>query len=547
MPPLSPAALGEYRNLYTQSTADPFALTPLLTLTNAVPTCPPGIGISGLKTSYAGASADLAHLFFGVNDALTGDATGTCGQANLYESAAGSLRSVNVLPAGGRSVPGAVFGSGALLKSGNPNNPVAVVTHAISEDGSKAFFTGADGRLYVRLDGVRTLEVPSPDNCASATPLASRTCFLTASADGSRVLLSNGLILALNGQATAYEPVVDLAQGKGGFQGLAGQSEDLTAAYFVDTSVLTGSEGNGLGAVAIAGGNNLYAWTNGLIRFVAVLSPSDSNTEVGDWTASPAVRTAEASPNGRWLAFQSVSSLTGYENSGVREAFIYGSQANVLTCASCNSSGARPVGPATLRRLSGAEGALPQPRYLNDMGRLYFDSGDHLVPSDTNGQVEDVYEYEPSGVGSCVQPGHCVSLISTGRGSTDSNFLTMDESGDNVFFTTRDQIVPADKDEAIDLYDARVGGGFPEAPAPSECRGEACQQAAAPPAPVTPSSSGVPGEESAKTPVKCKKNQVKRKGSCVKKKPHKKHKARHKKARKKSTKTKSHGNKGGNR
>jgi hypothetical protein len=52
----------------------------------------------------------------------------------------------------------------------------------------------------------------------------------------------------------------------------------------------------------------------------------------------------------------------------------------------------------------------------------------------------------------------------------------MDEGGANVFFTTRDRLVPADTDELLDLYDAREGGGFPGASgtAGSECGDEAC-------------------------------------------------------------------------
>jgi hypothetical protein len=53
----------------------------------------------------------------------------------------------------------------------------------------------------------------------------------------------------------------------------------------------------------------------------------------------------------------------------------------------------------------------------------------------------------------------------------------MDENGENVFFTTRERLAPGDTDELIDVYDARVGGGFAgegEAKV-SECQGEACQ------------------------------------------------------------------------
>ena len=44
--------------------------------------------------------------------------------------------------------------------------------------------------------------------------------------------------------------------------------------------------------------------------------------------------------------------------------------------------------------------ALYQSRYLSNNGRLFFDSADSLVAADVNGK-EDVYEFEPAGVGGC--------------------------------------------------------------------------------------------------------------------------------------------------
>ena len=74
---------------------------------------------------------------------------------------------------------------------------------------------------------------------------------------------------------------------------------------------------------------------------------------------------------------------------------------------------------------------------------------------------------------------------------------------------------------AIDVYDARVGGGFPLPPSAVPCFGDACQPL--PPEPDDPT----PGTERSKTsgnlptpppkkPLKCKKNQVKKFGKCVK-------------------------------
>ena len=107
---------------------------------------------------------------------------------------------------------------------------------------------------------------------------------------------------------------------------------------------------------------------------------------------------------------------------------------------------------------------------------MFFDSVDALVPRDSNGTV-DVYEYEPPQSegqppsNDCsvpsptysAQSGGCVDLISSGTSPEESEFLDASEAGDDVFFLTGAQLVPADLDTALDIYDARVGGAVSEA------------------------------------------------------------------------------------
>ena len=101
-----------------------------------------------------------------------------------------------------------------------------------------------------------------------------------------------------------------------------------------------------------------------------------------------------------------------------------------------------------------------QQRYLLDDGRLFFQSSDALVAQASNGR-QNVYEYEPGGVGSCSSGASCVSLISTGTSSENSYFLDAGESGRDVFIITRQQLVAQDGDEALDVYDARSMAGSP--------------------------------------------------------------------------------------
>jgi hypothetical protein len=629
-PALTREAPAEYQNLFEQPTENRLAVRPILT---ATPPNRPPADPGGFKFEYVGATADHSRVFLQANDALT-DATpyapaavdGGATKFNLYEWNGGQLRLVNVQPGNGVTIPGAALGSGLLRSTTQP--PAADLSHAISSDGTHVFWTqegtGPEaGSLFARItrgESAETVKLPGPGNCKASVPQVQRVCFLTASADGSKVLLSNGQVDEMNEATGAYEVGVDLTSGTGGFQGVLGQSEDLSHIYFVVgpstgtgnltsgsatvTNVQTTSgafaagqnivgagipagaaivavgagtlqlsapatatgenvplsaqglptdgEENGEGAKAEPDGYNLYSWHGGVTSFVGTLVATDGGEELGLWSAYPGARRAEASPDGRWLAFNSKATLTGFDNVGgcafnpvtlkwaglvpCEEVFLYDSQSGSLKCVSCNPTGSRPLGGSFLRRMYLAPGYLPQPRYLTDEGRLFFDSRDSLSTLDTNNGVEDVYEYEPAGIGSCGRSEGCVSLISGGRGSYDSNFLAMGgggaEEGNDVFFTTRNRLVPRDTDSLIDVYDARASGGLSEdyaQPSP-ECSGEGCQGPTAP----------VPGEPTPGSSTVESSGNVKPKPAHKKKKHHHKKKSKHK-AKKHKSKRAKHG------
>jgi hypothetical protein len=515
------SAPSEYTNLYAQPTTSPFAVDPLVA---AQPPNRPGSGSGEFKLSFAGASKDLSRVFFEANDALTEETSfapaavdGGAAKFNLYEweRATGQLRLVNVAPGNATTAAGASFG----VASAN----------TVSADGSRAFFSDATGQVYVREGAEVTVAIPGSGAAAK---------FLSASTDGSRVLLTDGSLYDLESEETT-----DLTEGQGGFGGIAGQSDDLSSVYFVDTEVLTGEEANSEGEKAQAGKPNLYTWEGvGSTRYVATLSPEDNIGVSRSWSHFPFARTAQASPAGRYLAFLSEAPLTGFDNEGpcgvngetgefveapCQEAYLYDSATGELSCPSCNPSGTASLGRSALRRIK-APGAgpspLPQPRYLLDSGRLYFDSRESLSLADSNEGVEDVYQYEPEGVGTCERQSGCVSLISAGTGTVDSNLLAVDETGKSAFFTTRDQLVIKDKDELIDLYVAREDGGIPAETEtlPGECQGEACQPPVSAPNDPTPGSASFQGAgnvvEGAKPRPRCPKGKARRKGRCVAKK-----------------------------
>jgi hypothetical protein len=547
-PSLTPEAPTSYANLYIQEEGKE-ALATLITV--EPPNRSPEVeGGNAFRVTYAGANAGsegvspLTHVIFQANDALTEEEPGVAPEAppveaeetNLYEWAGGELHLLNVLPGNATAVPDAVIGSGELLRVAGGEN--FDFDHAISDDGSRIFWSEkSSGQVYLREGAESTIQIPDPGK------------FLTASADGSKVLLSNGHLYGLEDEST-----IDLSEEQGGFQGIAGASEDLSRVYFVDTAALTGpGEENANGEAAEAGEPNLYLYDEGATSFLATLLPSDNDTgggQLGVWHAAPGDRLAQVSPDGRFLAFESRAPLTGYDSTiaegegcvgtaklGIPqcfEVFAYDAQTGKLTCASCNPIGRRPLGLSNLALISSDRGSFPQPHNLPDAGegRLFFESQDVLSAADANGHIQDVYEWQPEGVGGCKRASGCISLISSGHGPKDSYFLDATPSGSDAFFITRDALVPQDIDgDFMDVYDARVNGGIPEVLNPP-CEGQACK-GPAPQAPSEPTAASAtfsgPGNQG---PKRCAKGKVRKRGKCVKR---SKSRHRHTKSSRRST------------
>jgi hypothetical protein len=483
--------------------------TPLVTAANV----PAGTRFAG-TVGFEGATADLSHSVLKSEAPLTPGAT----EGGLYEWAGGQLQLLSVLP-GGAQAPGFPFmdlGDGGLA-----------VRNAISDDGSRVVWewTGeGPPHLYLR-DMARAetaqLDVPEEGAGGGVGVVNGRLRFQTASADGSEVFFSDGARLTADSNATETEPdlyefevtshggeklagsLIDLTKPEHGesanFQGaLIGADEAGTMLYFVADAVLSTAE-NAEHAKAEAGAPNLYAlrydegtreWKT---TFVAALSSADDPDWAGEEPQDLGDLTARVSPNGRYLAFMSEQSLTGYDNrdesagSPDEEVYLYDADSGKLVCASCSPSGGRPVGvydagganKGLLIDRAGvwaghwlaaivpgwtpikANGALYQSRYLSNNGRLFFDSADALVAHDANG-VADVYEFEPDGVGDCRDTGEtfvaladgCVGLISSGQSAEESAFIDASESGGDVFFVTAAALAPPDADSAFDVYDA---------------------------------------------------------------------------------------------
>ncbi len=468
--------------------------TPLLTVT------PPHRGINefhatgivpnslfGAEPQYVGSSADLKHVLWMANDALTANAVdGGEEENNLYDTHEGQLTLVNVLP-DGSSEPSAIFG-GPTPAPYTFEEGIPPFSHAISEDGSRIFWTDLNnGNLYMRESGTTTVQVDASVGGGGQ--------FWTASADGSKVLFTKGGDLYeydVNGGRTT-----DLTP-NGEVQGVVGATDDLSYIYFVANAALApGSAQQTCGAEE--GRCNLYVLHGGdPPKFIGALSHRDNETFptsfyelAGDWQAGLGSKEAGITPDGRHLVFVSVEPLTGYANDGAAEAYIYDYESGELHCASCNPTGEPPRGRIG-RKVTSAWLPISHmndytPRWISaDGNRVFFDSLDALVPQDTNGW-NDVYEWERDGSGSCTTPSGCIYLLSGGTSAEGAYLLDASANGNDVFLATRAQLSPEDQNENVDAYDLRVGAATP-AVVP-QCTGTGCQGVpSAPPVFSTPSS-----------------------------------------------------------
>jgi sugar lactone lactonase YvrE len=483
-----------YVNLYLRdNVSDSYRLLSTVT--------PPHTPPSEYEPLFAGASSDLSHILFEAHDSLTpGAPYPGSSYADLYELIDGTLSFIAILPDGRPAEHGAGAGGGVTLETGEPE-PYG---HAISSDGSRVFFTAREPKaggfyrkLYMRENNATTIDV-SPSQRSTPDPNGPQEIrFMTASSDGAKVFFTSGQELTDNantGQHALQDVGIDLYVydvGTGKLTDLTPDSEpgDLLGANVLGQDVV-GASADGsyiyfaatgkLATRAVSGVPNLYvvhdnggAWEQPKLIATLPNSQDDSN-----WLL-PEKRTARVTPDGRYLVFTALARLTEYDNTDAAtgqpdlEVFRYDAVTGGLTCISCNPSGSRPIGPATI----GAESGLRPQRYMSEDGqRVFFESKDALAPGDTNGR-QDVYEWEAGGKGSCQKPEGCVFLISTGQNDEDSYLLDASPSGDDVFFTTRQQLVGQDRDNLVDLYDARVGGGFPYTPPAAPCVGEGCRPA----------------------------------------------------------------------
>jgi hypothetical protein len=563
--------------------------------------------------AFAGESTGGRFQIFesGSGEMVPGDRSGTQ-NVYLYDHESGELVVAGLLNDGTVPTDGAIAGPYDWYKSGSTEEPGGALesyyteaAHVISSNGERIFFTAAGtGQLYVRENPLEpqsamsggactepskacTIRISAPEG--GVTDPETPAAFLGASKDGRIVyFLDSGRLTSDATGGNGFDlyrydvdtgeltdVAVDSADKQGArAEGMLGMSDDGSRAYFVARGALTPDS-----TEAPGGETNLYFLEGDQLEFITRLGTGDSAGQEGvNWIPrsrtsgnSLVTKASRVTRDGRGLLFTSSRQLTGFAND--RSAELYLSRAGQeISCISCNPTGEAPLGPASLQALPEKEfsAKLPfaiLPHNVSANGnRIVFDTADALVASDHNA-VNDVYEWEEPNpaepADSCTagspafvaSSGGCLYLISGGaQGGEPSYFAGADEKGEDIFFFTRQSLVAQDRDNLVDVYDARIGGGIPDqeqVPTPP-CEGEAgCLGATNPPPSATaPGTTGFQGPGNLK-PKSCKKGFVRRHGKCVKKpkpKPH--HKTRDtghgkKKSAKGKKKQKKHGNSNG--
>jgi hypothetical protein len=236
---------------------------------------------------------------------------------------------------------------------------------------------------------------------------------------------------------------------------------------------------------------------------------------------------ADVTPDGRFLVFESYGDLTPDDTSGGRQVFEYDSDTGQLVRVSIGQDGFNDNGNTAV-----GSAEIVSPIYASNAGRgpvrsdptdywsamtvsrdgayVFFQTPDGLTKSAVNdhllgeinagnGATEQIYAqniYEYHSVNGNIKEGD-VSLISDGQdlhsvaAGSPVTLIGADgseRSGQDVFFATVDQLVGQDTNEGVDIYDARVEGGF-LAPTPMMRCSENCQgPLSAPPTLLAPGS-----------------------------------------------------------
>jgi len=548
-PPLDPGAILPAANLYrVDLLAQPDSYDLL------VPEPDPFIPLELDKRHgrFRAASDDYSHIVYESNGQQTLDAPAG-NFRKLYEWDEGTLRLVSI----DTSDEPFESSSSVTIASAGENVPLGInggfpdMGNVVSADGERIFVIN-DNELYMREGGTTTHHV-SESECTAACGPSGGKLARWADLEGDMISFTTTEKLTDDDPTDAGSGNEDLyvyrhspnpaseanltlvshdaepADGsEGDVLGVAGMSDDGEVVYFIADNQLVAGEPTGLGE------ENFYRWDwNGgapTLEYLATARQDEQFTPENSITIERDHMERRVSRDGSALMIETSKRLLPAADADADHDVYLWREGEGWSCVSCQVPGEASGGPSTTGRVGvtgtsltgSAEGVDRElaSAISEDGERVVFETQDALVAGDANGPCTvkpglrffpctDVYEWHDGRL----------ALITPGTASTDAGLVGISESGRDVVFYTRQPLVGWDVDNFIDIYNARIGGGFPEPPPqPPECEGEGCRTEGSDAPAIAGAGSAVfqgPGNRTTGANGRCPANKLRRGKRCL--------------------------------
>jgi len=310
-----------------------------------------------------------------------------------------------------------------------------------------------------------------------------------------------------------------------GVAGVLDASEDGSHVYFAARGQLIPEAGRTEAENIAESTYSIYLWTGGGLKYVGSIGTFEAENTALTASSMKGIAprfTTRVTPDGSYLLYQSSTDSADFTGEGRREAFLYSEQAEQTMCLSCRRDGLASVADPTFNPLM-ANGEIenrtkpPTTLVENEDGgaTVFFRSPNRLAVGATEGRLS-LYQWKD---------GQIAFLASSAPSAArELTFAGASRDGQDVYFTTVDQLTWQDTDGKLDVYDARVGGGFSQPPAPPQACNPlveaSCQGSGlvSPPASTVPGSAALQGPGNVQpAPEKAKKKKVKKKKKARKK------------------------------
>lgn len=424
-------------------------------VTRELSTGPTG-GNDSYQASYLGASTDGRFVFFSTEESLVEGDRDHAVDIYMRDTTTGATRLVSR--------------AAALCASGGCGNGSADATfRGATPGGGRVFFQTTESLSPEDTDEavdvyMRNLEAEPPTTTLvsrAAVSCASGGCgngpegatFAGASANGEEVFFETKESLASNDGDSGRDIYVrDLSSGpttalvstagtcfsataSDCWPTLRSVSADGSRAFFTTSESLTPNDEDN-------GASDVYVWEGGLPELVST-GPAATNDP-----GAPATFAGSRAGGGK-LFFQTTEKLTSEDVDGAADVYMRDLEAEPPTTTlvsqgdpSCEEAGTCGDGSAN----ETFAGATP------DGGTAFLQTSEKLAPNDADGSI-DVYARDLTGTTTLVsQAAPSCETGGCGNGPEEAVFAGASANGSEAIFSTKESLVPADEDEAKDIY-----------------------------------------------------------------------------------------------